>query len=290
MTEFVDPRLAPHYTTLGLTPPVSPDQIREAYLRLVQQLHPDKLPTSTPDYLRSMAEQEFLRVQEAYFALRDAPTALSLPLQIHQEVSTPHWPRLLAAALAGSALTLGIMTGINLARSPQATVAELEPELTDDRDQAAQGIDPPSGSAAEDRIELGADADILDLDTAEIAADLADALAPAEDLSEGSGTFTPTTEQLQRFVITLREVQPILQATYSRMDQAETPEERQQIEESFDTAARKLIEANGLTPDEYQQISWAARQDPELAAAIKQVDQREMGAGFEENMKEETNP
>ncbi len=296
MTDSLDPRLEPHYATLGLTPPASPDQIRDAYRGLVQQLHPDKLPENTPTYLRTMAEEEFLRVQEAYYALRSVPTALVPPVPRSGDPIQPRWPGLIAAALGGSALTFGLMAGINLARGPQASVAEIEetpapnsPTGSEAQEESITQIStaPDSESSSDptpaENVSSTSVASTEPLGDSEVTALTIEQALQIQTTSqpqapEGSPEFVPTSDQIERFVITLREVQPILQATHSRMDQATTPEERQQIEESFETAARKMIIANGLTPSEYQQISWAARQNPEIAARIQQVGQADQPA------------
>ena len=294
MTDSIDPRLEPHYATLGLTPPASPEQIRDAYRGLVQQLHPDKLPESTPTYLRTMAEEEFLRIQEAYYALRSVPTALVPAAPQLADPIHPRWPGLIAAALAGSTLTFGIMTGINLARGPQGSVVEsLEAPALDslidaeDQDESITQVSMESegelisevtpvensgASPAESTAPLGdPEVTALQIESALQSQTASSAQEPGE-----SSEFVPTSDQIERFVTTLWEIQPILQATHSRMDQATTSQERQQIEASFETAARKMIIANGLTPSEYQQIAWAARQDPEIAAMIQQLDQQEI--------------
>lgn len=243
--------LKSHYHTLGLTPPATPEQIRESYLQLAQQLHPDKLPSTTPEYLRSMAEQEFLRVQAAYHALRLDPASLALIPSSAGLGETHSWQALLAAACAGSALTLALMTLVNVIRTSEPI-------------QVTSAVDPvevlpslPDSTSAQDL------SDLLSID------------APVtEEDPEFETSFVPTPDQIERFVTTLREVQPILEATHSRMEQATTPEEQLRIEQTFESAARKMIVANGLTPNEYQQISWAARQIPEIAAAVKEAAQQ----------------
>ncbi|KAK4695978.1 hypothetical protein P7C71_g1864, partial [Lecanoromycetidae sp. Uapishka_2] len=54
-----------YYTTLGITPQATKQQIREAYLKLALQIHPDKQPGS------SEATSEFQKLNEAHETLID---------------------------------------------------------------------------------------------------------------------------------------------------------------------------------------------------------------------------
>lgn len=310
----IDPQLEPHYHTLGLTSSATPDQLRDAYRQLIQQLHPDKLPESTPTYLKAMAEEEFIRVQEAYYALRSRTTSLARRSQACPRRDRPGWLGLLASALAGSALTFGIMTGLNLSRSSQVQMVnqDLSPQTEAERTQTlaadpqaqtpttsdpdptviSKGVTPDESSPVASfqgseplsppRDPIGAPENPRDPFAAPPSMTSSQAVDPlakpdrAQESLTASATsevFAPTPDQIERFVITLKQVQPILQVTHSRLDQARSPEERQQIKQGFESTASQLIIANGLTPAEYQQISWAARQDPTIANQVKQVAQ-----------------
>jgi len=89
--------------------------------------------------------------------------------------------------------------------------------------------------------------------------------APAS-LSEA--TSPPSPEQIDRFARTLPAVQPLLESTQNRLQQANSSEERRQIEQQFEAAAAEIIVAHQLTPEDYQRISASAQLDPQVAAAI----------------------
>lgn len=89
--------------------------------------------------------------------------------------------------------------------------------------------------------------------------------APAS-LSEA--TSPPSSEQIDRFARTLLAVQPLLESTQNRLQQANSSEERRQIEQQFEAAAAEIIVAHQLTPEDYQRISASAQLDPQVAAAI----------------------
>jgi DnaJ like chaperone protein len=55
---------APH-TVLGVSPDASPEEIRQAYRRLANQYHPDKVSHLGEEF-RVLAEKRFKEIQEAY--------------------------------------------------------------------------------------------------------------------------------------------------------------------------------------------------------------------------------
>jgi DnaJ domain len=58
-----------HYSTLGVSSEASFEEIKKAYLRLVRNYHPDKLPPGTPELVRRDAVEKFLLIQRAYEVL-----------------------------------------------------------------------------------------------------------------------------------------------------------------------------------------------------------------------------
>jgi curved DNA-binding protein CbpA len=57
-----------YYDVLGVTPSVTPDQIRRAHRELVKKYHPDRLRTASASQI-DWAEKKFQEIQEAYEAL-----------------------------------------------------------------------------------------------------------------------------------------------------------------------------------------------------------------------------
>ncbi|MEN9222225.1 MAG: DnaJ domain-containing protein [Thermostichus sp. BF3_bins_97] len=274
-----------YYQQLGLSPQASLEEIKTAYRNLARQVHPDSLPADTPEVLRQLAQREFLQLQRAYRVLSDSQQRqaydLSLkpkplpprpPVQVvpvpEPAPPTPSWPALLSAGLAGAALCL---TGLALWNG-------LSP---------AQGLDMASKTAVVDALEsppsnpepaLGATSPAVAI----VSSSRLDGALPSNSLSnspeaaplvqaplpEPEAPFQPSPEQINRFARTLLEVQPLLEATQNRLEQANGSEERQQIEQQFETAASKVIAANQLTPEEYHRISASAQSDPQVAASV----------------------
>ena len=54
-----------YYDILGVSTTASKDEIRKAYLHLVQQFHPDKSPNVSPA-VKKLVEEKFKDIQEAY--------------------------------------------------------------------------------------------------------------------------------------------------------------------------------------------------------------------------------
>ncbi|KAG1746715.1 uncharacterized protein EDB91DRAFT_1118463 [Suillus paluster] len=62
------------YETLGLTRDTTPDQIRKAYRRKALETHPDRLPQGASAAEKSMSEEMFRKVNNAYEILSDPET------------------------------------------------------------------------------------------------------------------------------------------------------------------------------------------------------------------------
>jgi hypothetical protein len=60
--------MSPH-EVLGLRPGASQEEIREAYRRLSQQYHPDKV-SHLGDEFQELAQKKFVEIQQAYEALK----------------------------------------------------------------------------------------------------------------------------------------------------------------------------------------------------------------------------
>jgi curved DNA-binding protein CbpA len=231
--------------------------------------------------LRQLAQREFLQLQRAYRVLSDSQQRqaydLSLkpkplpPRPLVQVVPVPEptpaaasWPSLLSAGLAGAALCL---TGLALWNS-------LSP---------AQGLDIASKTAVADALESPANPEpaltassptvptVAIVSSSRLDGALPSDSTEATTLAQATPSevpFQPSPEQINRFARTLLEVQPLLEATQNRLEQANGSEERRQIEQQFETAATKVIAANQLTPEEYHRISASAQADPQVAASV----------------------
>ncbi|MEN9231640.1 MAG: DnaJ domain-containing protein [Thermostichus sp. DG02_5_bins_236] len=269
-----------YYQQLGLDPQASLDEIKAAYRKCARQVHPDRLPAETPEYLRQLAQREFLQLQRAYRVLSDSqqrqaydlslkskslppPTRMTPPVVVvpvpEPIPPIPSWPTLLSAGLAGAALCL---MGLALWNS-------LSP---------AQSLEMANKTSVVDAVHLSAATDPVGIPVSEEAILNSSAVGAEESVQEATSSqatttqsdtpFQPSAEQINRFARALVEVQPLLQATQNRLEQANSSEERQQIEQQFENAASKVIAANQLTPEEYHRISASAQSDPQVAASV----------------------
>jgi len=63
------------YSILGVPSTASPEEIRQRYLRLVQQWHPDQWGSDPVDQWRAMEKTN--AIHEAYAQIKDAPLLAS---------------------------------------------------------------------------------------------------------------------------------------------------------------------------------------------------------------------
>ncbi len=246
MTQKSDSRQCSYYQVLGITPEATAREIKEAYRGLAQQLHPDKFPPQTPDYLRSLAERDFQTLQMAYRVLSDPKTRHQYDRALHSfqtaveqgdhfsstsrslRVTTHFWQLLLAACIgAGLTLTLLSLWEIFAPYSRQTATAGGYP--------SAPSADVPGQPSL---------------------------LIPSPPAP--SQPFSPTVDQLQRFVLAYLQVEPILEETQRLLEAADNPQVEIEIEEKFQVRASEVIESQGLTPETYQHIVAVARQDPQV--------------------------
>lgn len=75
------------YSILGLPPTASPEEIRQRYLRLAQQWHPDKWSGDPLEQWR--ATEKMKRLNEAYARIKDAPLLSHRPAPAADVESTP---------------------------------------------------------------------------------------------------------------------------------------------------------------------------------------------------------
>ncbi len=274
------------YQLLGITPDAKPEQIQAAYQKVIQQFHPEQLPAETPTYLRRSAEERFSLIRTAYETLSDpvqrsaydnnhqettwslnhatsqtatpdpkpAPALLAAkPTQTQTAVTTTQaspqfpWSYMVISGLAGSAVTLTILSVLSLWTQPPSSQSLAEAHST-----PAPAIDPSDAVTT------------LDPPPTEV-----ESLV----ISATPTPFVPTTEKIEQFVEAQLQINPVLQDTEQKLATATTETNRQAIEQEFETEAARLIQETGLTIEEYQQISYIARQDPALQVAISAVTQ-----------------
>ncbi|MFQ3612651.1 MAG: DnaJ domain-containing protein [Cyanobacteriota bacterium] len=271
-----------YYQQLGLDPQASLEEIKTAYRKHARQVHPDGLPAETPEYLRQLAQREFLQLQRAYRVLSDSQQRQAYDLSLKPKPlppsvavvpvpepipPTPSWPTLLSAGLAGAALCLMSLALWN----------SLSP---------AQSLEMANKTTVEDAVHLSAATDPVGIPVSEGVVPRSSAVAgePVQEVTVSQAMtttqpetpFQPSAEQIDRFARALVEVQPLLQATQNRLEQANSSEERQQIEQQFENAASKVIAANQLTPEEYHRISASAQSDSQVAASVTAAARRWM--------------
>jgi curved DNA-binding protein CbpA len=60
-----------HYEILEVSPQATQSEIKFAYYRLSKELHPDKIPSDTPERARKILEENYKEINEAYGVLKD---------------------------------------------------------------------------------------------------------------------------------------------------------------------------------------------------------------------------
>jgi hypothetical protein len=91
-----------------------------------------------------------------------------------------------------------------------------------------------------------------------------------------------TDEQVDQLVAALLAIEPLVKQASTDLNQAETDQQRLQIEQQFERQATGIVEDNGLTVDQYRQLVNLANSEPafgqRVAAALEEL-QQETGAG-----------
>lgn len=85
--------------------------------------------------------------------------------------------------------------------------------------------------------------------------------APAADVAE---------EDLQRFALAAIEVQRVNQTYAPQLQEAQSPEQQQQIRQQANQAAAQAVQEVGLTVEQYNDISRIAVQNPQVAEQVNQ--------------------
>jgi len=85
--------------------------------------------------------------------------------------------------------------------------------------------------------------------------------APAADVAE---------EDLQRFALAAIQVQQVNQTYAPQLQEAQSPEEQQQIREQANQAAAQAVQEVGLSIEQYNAISRVAVQNPQVAARVNE--------------------
>ncbi|MEO1134384.1 MAG: DUF4168 domain-containing protein, partial [Cyanobacteria bacterium J06639_1] len=140
-------------------------------------------------------------------------------------------------------------------------------ESVDASDARASDVVPPEAGASSPDAAVNTEGTAAS-DTS-VAPPLAEGFASeAESFSRG---------ELTRFAATAIAIQPVLANVESRLQAAQSVEERQDIEREFDLEATRIIEANGLSPETYQAIARVAQSDDSVRRAVTAAAERLQG-------------
>ncbi|MEM9568356.1 MAG: DnaJ domain-containing protein, partial [Cyanobacteria bacterium P01_E01_bin.34] len=143
-----------YYERLGVAANTLQDDIKTAYRKLAQELHPDKLPDDISPKMEELAKKEFNELREAYLVLSnpsaratydrrlaeqaelDAASTVPTPADSSSgDLITKRWRIPLAAAAIGAACAVIVVSLINavasINRQPtlQANSGALHPSL-----------------------------------------------------------------------------------------------------------------------------------------------------------------
>ncbi len=74
-----------YYEILGILPQATKPEIKAAYYKISKELHPDKIPLDTPELARSILEEKYKKITEAYSCLIDPDQRREYDQQIDTE-------------------------------------------------------------------------------------------------------------------------------------------------------------------------------------------------------------
>ena len=274
-----------YYERLSVGADASQDDIKTAYRKLAQELHPDKLPSDISPKMEELAKKEFNELREAYLVLSN-PTARTTydrrlveqaesdrPSQVSTGEASPtgdripkRWQIPLAAAAIGAAGAVIVVSAIN-------AVAAINRQPIPQADSSS----PPASLVAVDDTsdEVLAASEIAVSDpTTEAVAVTDTAVSTANNPGNTSAATEPQVEaeftpgEITRFATALLELQPILNSTKANLETASSPGERQAIENEFDVQATQILRSHGLQPEEYQRIAARTETDSQVRLEV----------------------
>ncbi|MEO0354441.1 MAG: DnaJ domain-containing protein [Cyanobacteria bacterium P01_A01_bin.3] len=288
-----------YYERLGVAADASQDDIKTAYRKLAQELHPDKLPDDISPKMEELAKKEFNELREAYLVLSNSSARATydrrLVEQAELNAASPvptrkdssasdripkRWRIPLAAAAIGAACAVIVVSLINAVASinrqptPQANSAAPPPSIvaadTETTNAAAATVSASDDTtainelAANNPVETAGSPDTNrnDVDSS----DDSGADAPGAIAARTEAEFTPG--EITRFATALLELQPILNLTKVNLEAANSPIERKEIENEFDVRATEILLSHGLRPDEYQRIAARTETDSQVRLEV----------------------
>ena len=274
-----------YYDRLGLPLNASQDDIKVAYRKLAQELHPDKLPTNISGKMSELAKQEFNELREAYLVLSNpnARTTYDRRLaerRLAEERAAEQKARNHATANSlrpSKPWNLPLMTAALGAAGAIIIVSIVNAVAAIDRQSTVRATGASSAPSSPATNVNGVDtAAAPTVPVASATATAASATAASEDIGTGGEhssetapdpspqqtEFTPG--EITRFATALLELQPILSSTKAKLESASTSIERQAIENDFDVQATRILLSHGMQPEEYQQIAARTETDAKI--------------------------
>ena len=279
-----------YYDRLGVSINASQDDIKSAYRKLAQELHPDKLPGDIPQKMQDIAKKEFNELREAYLVLSNPNARSTYDRRLAERILAENriaeraarqqssrgggsllavskrWQVSFIAAALGASCAVIALAIVNAISSidRQAAIHSALPN---------QSVDIADAHLPEDSLLAPISDDSSENDA------LLNEESPSIVESAATPEFTPG--EITRFATALLELQPILNSTKSKLETAQTSRERNTIEAEFDAAATEVLRSHGMKPDEYQRIAARTETDSKVrldvitaAVRIQQLESR----------------
>ncbi|MFY1838383.1 DUF4168 domain-containing protein [Achromobacter xylosoxidans] len=95
--------------------------------------------------------------------------------------------------------------------------------------------------------------------------------APASQTPMAPAAVQPTDQQLQRFASASQKVSGVVDEYRPKVDAAKTDADKQKVIQEADAKMVKLVQADGLSVEEFNGIGQAVQQNPQLKERLMKI-------------------